>query len=65
MAPALCHPPCVTRPRPLPVRFGLADSAFEQRQPEKGLITKQEVRAVSLDVTALIMCSFTQLFQSG
>ncbi|MFP8780219.1 precorrin-6y C5,15-methyltransferase (decarboxylating) subunit CbiE [Hydrogenophaga sp. RWCD_12] len=31
-----------------PVRFGLADSAFEQRQPEKGLITKQEVRAVSL-----------------
>ena len=37
-----------TRPRPQPVRFGLADSAFEQRQPEKGLITKQEVRAVSL-----------------
>ncbi len=35
-------------PRPQPVRFGLADSAFEQRQPEKGLITKQEVRAVSL-----------------
>lgn len=31
-----------------PVRFGLADSAFIQRQPEKGLITKQEVRAVSL-----------------
>lgn len=31
-----------------PVRFGLADGAFEQRQPEKGLITKQEVRAVSL-----------------
>ncbi|WP_338762969.1 precorrin-6y C5,15-methyltransferase (decarboxylating) subunit CbiE [Massilia sp. METH4] len=31
-----------------PVRFGLADSAFAQRQPEKGLITKQEVRAVSL-----------------
>jgi precorrin-6Y C5,15-methyltransferase (decarboxylating) len=37
-----------SRPRPQPVRFGLADSAFEQRQPEKGLITKQEVRAVSL-----------------
>jgi precorrin-6Y C5,15-methyltransferase (decarboxylating) len=37
-----------TRPRPQPVRFGLADSAYEQRQPEKGLITKQEVRAVSL-----------------
>lgn len=31
-----------------PVRFGLADSDFGQRQPEKGLITKQEVRAVSL-----------------
>lgn len=31
-----------------PVRFGLADSEFAQRQPEKGLITKQEVRAVSL-----------------
>ena len=31
-----------------PVRFGLMDSEFAQRQPEKGLITKQEVRAVSL-----------------
>lgn len=31
-----------------PVRFGLMDSAYAQRQPEKGLITKQEVRAVSL-----------------
>jgi len=31
-----------------PVRFGLMDSEFVQRQPEKGLITKQEVRAVSL-----------------
>lgn len=30
------------------VRFGLADATFEQRQPDKGLITKQEVRAVSL-----------------
>ncbi len=36
------------RPRPEPVRFGLADTAYQQRQPEKGLITKQEVRAVSL-----------------
>jgi precorrin-6Y C5,15-methyltransferase (decarboxylating) len=35
-------------PAPRPVRFGLMDSAFVQRQPEKGLITKQEVRAVSL-----------------
>lgn len=36
------------RARPNPVRFGLADAAYEQRQPDKGLITKQEVRAVSL-----------------
>ena len=36
------------KPRPRPVLLGLADSSFEQRQPEKGLITKQEVRAVSL-----------------
>lgn len=35
-----------TAPRPL--RFGLSDDQFVQRQPEKGLITKQEVRAVSL-----------------
>lgn len=33
---------------PQPVRMGLADSAYHQRQPDKGLITKQEVRAVSL-----------------
>lgn len=31
-----------------PVLFGLADNSFQQRYPEKGLITKQEVRAVSL-----------------
>ena len=31
-----------------PVLFGLADENFEQRKPEKGLITKREVRAVSL-----------------
>ncbi|WP_311222124.1 MULTISPECIES: precorrin-6y C5,15-methyltransferase (decarboxylating) subunit CbiE [unclassified Acidovorax] len=41
-----------TRQRPEPVRFGLADAAYYQRQPrgggEGGLITKQEVRAVSL-----------------
>jgi precorrin-6Y C5,15-methyltransferase (decarboxylating) len=28
--------------------FGYADAAFKQRKPEKGLITKREVRAVSL-----------------
>jgi precorrin-6Y C5,15-methyltransferase (decarboxylating) len=37
-----------TTPMPRPQRFGLADAAYAQRQPEKGLITKQEVRAVSL-----------------
>lgn len=37
-----------TRPRPNPVRVGLSDTAYNQRQPDKGLITKQEVRAVSL-----------------
>jgi precorrin-6Y C5,15-methyltransferase (decarboxylating) len=35
-------------PAPRPVRFGLADAQYEQRRPENGLITKQEVRAVSL-----------------
>lgn len=34
--------------RPAPVLFGLADHEYEQRKPDKGLITKQEVRAVSL-----------------
>lgn len=37
-----------TRLQPEPVRFGLEDAAYQQRQPDKGLITKQEVRAVSL-----------------
>ncbi|NOT86255.1 MAG: precorrin-6y C5,15-methyltransferase (decarboxylating) subunit CbiE [Methylococcaceae bacterium] len=31
-----------------PVLFGLRDDSFQQRKPEKGLITKCEVRAVSL-----------------
>ena len=37
-----------TRPRPLPVLLGLPDASYQQRYPEKGLITKNEVRAVSL-----------------
>lgn len=37
-----------TTPMPRHQVFGLADAAYAQRQPEKGLITKQEVRAVSL-----------------
>jgi precorrin-6Y C5,15-methyltransferase (decarboxylating) len=36
------------RERPSPVLLGLADASYQQRQPDKGLITKQEVRAVSL-----------------
>jgi len=35
-------------PRSREILFGLEDSAFIQRKPEKGLITKREVRAVSL-----------------
>ena len=37
-----------TRMRTPQVLFGLPDASFEQRHPEKGLITKNEVRAVSL-----------------
>jgi precorrin-6B C5,15-methyltransferase / cobalt-precorrin-6B C5,C15-methyltransferase len=33
--------------------FGLADDRFQQRKPDKGLITKREVRAVSLARMAL------------
>ncbi|NDY91311.1 precorrin-6y C5,15-methyltransferase (decarboxylating) subunit CbiE [Ideonella livida] len=36
------------RARTWPQLFGLPDTAYAQRQPDKGLITKQEVRAVSL-----------------
>jgi len=36
-----------------PVLFGLEDSSFNQRKPEKGLITKREVRAVSLAMMQL------------
>ncbi|MHB0916838.1 MAG: precorrin-6y C5,15-methyltransferase (decarboxylating) subunit CbiE [Thiobacillus sp.] len=37
-----------TAPHRPEVRFGLADESYLQRKPEKGLITKREVRAVSL-----------------
>ncbi len=36
------------KPRKDDVLFGLEDAAFLQRKPDKGLITKREVRAVSL-----------------
>ena len=37
-----------TTPSPGHVMFGLADDSYQQRYPDKGLITKREVRAVSL-----------------
>lgn len=37
-----------TAPHRPEVQFGLADESYLQRKPEKGLITKREVRAVSL-----------------
>ncbi|MDQ6995658.1 MAG: precorrin-6y C5,15-methyltransferase (decarboxylating) subunit CbiE [Mariprofundaceae bacterium] len=36
-----------------PTLFGLKDASFHQRKPEKGLITKREVRAVSLAMMQL------------
>jgi len=37
-----------SQPNSTAVRFGLPDAEFYQRKPEKGLITKCEIRAVSL-----------------
>lgn len=37
-----------TKLRVKPILFGLPDASYQQRYPEKGLITKSEVRAVSL-----------------
>ncbi|MDQ6978794.1 MAG: precorrin-6y C5,15-methyltransferase (decarboxylating) subunit CbiE [Mariprofundaceae bacterium] len=42
-----------TTPLPAVVRFGLDDVSFSQRKPDKGLITKREVRAVSLAMMQL------------
>ena len=39
---------CRTQPAPRRILFGLPDASYQQRQPDKGLITKREVRAVSL-----------------
>ena len=36
------------QPKVHPTLFGLDDTSYRQRKPDKGLITKQEVRAVSL-----------------
>ena len=46
-----------TAPQPVPVLFGLPDDSFSQRKPEKGLITKREVRSVSLARMQLTRCS--------
>jgi len=35
-------------PKPNKILFGMEDGSFAQRKPDKGLITKREVRAVSL-----------------
>ena len=40
-------------PRTAPVLFGLSDASYAQRKPEKGLITKREVRALSLALMQL------------
>ena len=46
-----------------PVLFGLADESFEQRKPEKGLITKREVRAVSL--ARMQLCDYSVVWDIG
>jgi len=42
------------QPVPREALFGLPDERFNQRKPDKGLITKREVRAVSLARMALL-----------
>lgn len=42
-----------SQPAPRQPCFGFADASYQQRQPEKGLLTKLEVRAVSLAQLAL------------
>ncbi|GAB6050040.1 bifunctional cobalt-precorrin-7 (C(5))-methyltransferase/cobalt-precorrin-6B (C(15))-methyltransferase [Hydrogenophilus islandicus] len=49
-APQTLESPPLAHPLPL---FGLPDDAYLQRQPEKGLITKREVRVVALAELAL------------
>lgn len=44
-------------PRAERVLFGLDDERYAQRKPDKGLITKREVRAVSLARLQLTRCS--------
>lgn len=50
-------------PRPRPVLFGLADEAYQPRQPDKGLITKREVRAVVL--ARLQLCADSIVWDIG
>ncbi len=50
-------------PRPRTVAFGLADDTYKQRRPDKGLITKLEVRAVSL--ARLQLCADSIVWDIG
>ena len=50
-------------PRPRTVSFGLADDGYKQRHPDKGLITKREVRAVSL--ARLQLCADSIVWDIG
>lgn len=50
-------------PRPREVGFGLADERYRQRQPGRGLITRREVRAVSL--ARLQLCADSVVWDIG
>jgi precorrin-6Y C5,15-methyltransferase (decarboxylating) len=50
-------------PRTRDTLFGLPDACFRQRQPDKGLITKREVRAVSL--ARLQLCADSVVWDVG
>lgn len=52
-----------TTPRERPVLMGRPDAHYHQRQPDKGLITKQEVRAVSL--ARLQLCADSLVWDIG
>ncbi len=50
-------------PRTRAVSFGLADDTYKQRRPDKGLITKREVRAVS--IARLQLCADSIVWDIG
>jgi len=51
--------------RDRPVLFGLSDADYKQRKPDKGLITKREIRAVSLARMQLHSGSTVWVLQSS